>query len=334
MERTRIEGFPPPPGIINSLKAGFDAIAAHIYAIFLPLLLNLFFWLGPRLRMDVLFSSIKANMISMLSASSAPAAEVQRMIDDYERIMEVQTTVNFFWFVRTLPIGISSLTLPEANGTTPLGTPMVLQMDAFTLIVWMFVLTLIGWVGGALYFRSVAHIAMEGSEDSYISLPRSIVQTVLLSITFTIIALVIGLPLIVILSIVLQINQFLANIIVLLLSLASMWLVVPLFFWPHGVFVRKQNFITSIITSIQMARFTLPTSSMFILVVFLLTVGLKYLWVIPPQNSWMTLFGIFGHAFVTTGLLAASFIYYRDMNIWLQKVIERVRAGSAPRQML
>ena len=91
--------------------------------------------------------------------------------------------------------------------------------------------------------------------------------------------------------------------------------------------------MTSIITSIQMARFTLPTSSMFILAVFLLTVGLNYLWAIPPQNSWMTLFGIFGHAFVTTALLAASFIYYRDMNIWLQKVIDRVRAGT-PRQTL
>ena len=137
----------------------------------------------------------------------------------------------------------------------------------------------------------------------------------------------------VIITIVLQLNEFLANILILVLSLASMWLIVPLFFWPHGLFVRKQNFITSIISSIQMARFTLPTSSMFVLAVFLLTVGLNYLWAIPPQNSWMTLFGIFGHAFVTTGLLAASFIYYRDMNIWLQKVIDRVRAGP-PRQML
>jgi hypothetical protein len=174
---------------------------------------------------------------------------------------------------------------------------------------------------------------MEDSEESRVSLFRTLAQTILLSITFTVLTLVIGLPLMLILSIVLQLNEFLANILVLVLSLASMWLIVPLFFWPHGVFVRKQNFITSIITSIQMARFTLPTSSMFILVVFLLTVGLNYLWVIPPQSSWMTLFGIFGHAFVTTGLLAASFIYYRDMNIWLQKVIDRVRAGT-PRQVL
>lgn len=329
MERTRTEGFPPPPGIINSLKAGFDAIAAHIYAIVLPVLLNLFFWLGPRLRMDAFFTSIKAEMISIWQTGGVPATDIDKMIDGYEKILP---GINFFWFVRTFPIGISSLIFPEASGTTPLGNPLALQVSAVSLIGSVFLLTLLGWMGGGLYFRSVARISMTDTEDAPISLLRALVQTVLLSITFTILSLVIGLPLIFIVAVVLQLNEFLANIIVLVLSLASMWLIVPLFFWPHGLFVKKQNFITAIITSIQMARFTLPTSSMFILAVFLLTAGLNYLWAIPPQNSWMTLLGIFGHAFVTTGLLAASFIYYRDMNIWLQKVMDRVRANT-PRPM-
>ena len=327
MERTSTEGFPPPPGIINSLKAGFDAIAAHIYAIILPILLNLFFWLGPRLRMDAFFNSIKADMVNIWRTGGVPAAEIQKMIDSYEKILP---TINFFWLVRTLPIGISSLIFPESTGATPLGNPIALQAGFFSIIGWGFLLTLIGWIGGGLYFRSVASIAMDNNEEVPVGRFRALAQTIMLSITFTVLSLVIGLPIVLILSLVLQLNEFLANILVLVLSLASMWLIVPLFFWPHGVFVKRQNFITSVITSIQMARFTLPTSSMFVLAVFLLTAGLNYLWTIPPQDSWMTLFGIFGHAFVTTGLLAASFIYYRDMNNWLQKVMDRVRA-STPR---
>jgi hypothetical protein len=332
MERTSTEGFPPPPGIINSLKAGFDAIAAHISAILLPILLNLFFWLGPRLRMDAFFNSVKSDVISIWKSGGVPAAEIQTMMDSYEKVLP---TINFFWLARTLPIGISSLIFPEANVTTPLGSPVVLQAGILGLLGWGLLLTLIGWVGGGLYFRSVARIAMAGSEDAPVGILRALAQTILLSVTFTVLFFVIGLPVILILSLVLQLNEFLANILVLVLSLASMWLIVPLFFWPHGVFIKKQNFIASVITSIQMARFTLPTSSMFILAVFLLSAGLNYLWTIPPQDSWMTLFGIFGHAFVTTGLLAASFIYYRDMNNWLQKVMDRVRAaGAPPRQMM
>ena len=90
--------------------------------------------------------------------------------------------------------------------------------------------------------------------------------------------------------------------------------------------------ITSIISSVQMARFTLPTSSMFVLAVFLLSFGLNFLWSIPPENSWMTIVGILGHSFVTTALLAGSFIYYRDMNIWLQSVIEKLRPNTATKQ--
>jgi len=74
-----------------------------------------------------------------------------------------------------------------------------------------------------------------------------------------------------------------------------------------------------------MARFTLPTSSLFVISVVLLTISLNYLWSVPPDDSWMLLVGIAGHAFITTALLAASFVYYRDMNTWLQTVLEQLQ---------
>jgi hypothetical protein len=55
------------------------------------------------------------------------------------------------------------------------------------------------------------------------------------------------------------------------------------------------------------------------------------LWRIPPADSWLTLLGIFGNAFVSTALLAASFIYYRDLNVWVDTVFQWVqnRTNSA-----
>ncbi len=326
MESTQVE-LPPPPGVINSIKAGFDAIAAHITAILLPLLLNLFLWLGPRLRVDTLFSSVKEYMIGVWSAGGIPAEEIQRSIETLEKGIPA---INIFWSLRTFPVGISSLLFSREVTQTPLGDPAIFQVNGFSLTGWIFGLSIIGWIGGGLYFRSVARISAV-DKDELISPLRAVFQTILLSIACTIIFYVIGAPLIILMTFLLQISVFIANIAVLILSLISMWVIVPVFFWPHGVFVKKQNFLLSIISSIQMARFTLPTSSMFVLTVFLLSVGLNYLWSIPPEDSWMTLFGIFGHSFVTTALLAASFIYYRDMNIWLQNVIERLKLNSLKR---
>jgi hypothetical protein len=325
MESTRVENLPPPPGVISSIKAGFDVIAAHITAILLPVMLDLFLWLGPRLRMDVLFNSIKGEVMSLWRAGGITAADITQMMAWYETSIPA---VNLFWFLRTLPIGISSLLLPHGVSQTPLGNPAILQVNAFDLLGWIVLLILAGWVGGGLYFRSVAWLATATENDQPVSASRAITQTILLSILWSILSMMIGVPLFLVLAVLLQLNAFIANIAIIILSLASMWAIVPIFFWPHGVFLKKQNFITSMISSIQMARFTLPTSSMFILTVFLLSLGLNFLWTIPPEDSWMTLVGIFGHAFVTTALLASSFIYYRDMNAWLQKVIERLRSNT------
>lgn len=328
MEVSKIENLPPPPGIISSIKAGFDTIASHITAILLPLLLNLFMWLGPRLKMNALFDSIKNEVVGIWQRGGVPAEDIQRVLDFYEGTIP---HINLFWLLRTLPIGISSLLLPREAVSTPLGNPAMWQVNTLTFPGWILLLIFLGWVGGGLYFRSVAWIAVP-NEESVVQTFRAIVQTILVSIACGIILMAIGMPLILVLVLITQLNSFLANLFVLFLSLGSMWIIVPLFFWPHGVFVKKQNFITSILSSIQLTRFTLPTSSMFVLTVFLLSFGLNFLWNIPPEDSWMTLFGIFGHSFVTTALLAGSFIYYRDMNAWLQNVIEKLRPNQAVKQ--
>ena len=329
MEVTRTEKLPPPPGIINSIKAGFETIATHITTILLPLFLNLFLWLGPRLQMDALFNSIKDEVISIWKNSNVSPEDIQRVLAWYEKTIP---SINLFWLLRTIPIGISSLLLPQDASQTPLGDPAILQVSALSLFGWIFLIIFVGWIGGGLYFRSVAWLANANKDDQPMRVSRAIIQTMLLSIVWIVLALAIMVPILFVLAVLLQFSTIIANLLVLFLSLASMWVIVPLFFWPHGIFLNHQNFFTSMLSSVQMARYTLPTSSMFVLTVFLLTFGLNFLWSIPPQDSWMTLLGIFGHSFVTTALLAGSFIYYRDMNIWLQGVLEKFRSTAIAKQ--
>jgi hypothetical protein len=199
------------------------------------------------------------------------------------------------------------------------------------LIGWIFLLTLLGWIGGGLYFRAVSWLALANTDAQPLSIFRAIVQTILVSILWGFLSVFIGVPIFLILAVVLQFNAFIANLLVLFLSLASMWVIVPLFFWSHGVFVKQQNAFTSMLTSLRMVRFSLPTSSLFVLTMFLLSFGLNFLWNIPPEDSWMTLVGILGHSFVATALLASSFVYYRDMNIWLQDMLERLKLSQIKR---
>jgi hypothetical protein len=335
MDTQKLESLPPPPGVIGSLRAGFDAVSSHVILILLPLALDVFLWLGPRLSVGKLYNSFLADWLAFSQKAGFPVLDGQALNDR----VELLGRVNFLNWVRTLPIGIPSLfsgVLPDSlPAQTPLGVQQVIQVPSlFGMLGWILILTLVGWIGGGLYFRLVSGATL-GEGEADVSPFRAIAQTFLLSLIWLVSLIIVSIPILLVLTFLTAISPALANGVVLVLLVLSFWLIVPLFFTPHGIFVQKQNAFFSVLSSLKMARFTLPTSSMFVFSVFILSTGLNYLWSVPSSGSWMALVGIAGHAFITTALLSASFVYYRDMNVWLQVVLEQFQQKkSVPTQQV
>ena len=328
----KIETLPPPPGVVGSLRAGFDAIASNLTVILLPLALDLFLWLGPRLHIDWLFQPIFDEMSRYARFSGIPAADVKTLQENSALVLEQLQQYNLLTALRTFPIGIFSLMSGKIAGETPFGSPSVIQVDSlFTFLGWIVLLTLVGWVSGGLFFRWVSMV-VDSSDSAEFRFGQSIIQTVLLSMLYIMLAIMIGIPLVVVLALVIAASPSFGQGLLLILGLLSIWLIVPVFFTPHGIFMRQQNAFSSIYTSLRMARYTLPTSSLFVLSVLLIAYGLNFLWNIPSSDSWMALVGIAGHAFITTSLLAASFIYYHDMQVWLQTVLEKLKTNLPTQQ--
>lgn len=325
--RAQTETLPPPPGIIGSLRTGFDTISVHITAIVMPLALDLLLWLGPHLSVDRLSQPVLENFGVMAASNGFGTADIGDGLDFYKELFR---QFNLLGLLRTFPIGVFSLMSGKLPTQSPLGSPIVVQVDTLDhMLGLMLLLTLVGWVLGALYFRWVAAIVMT---DASTAAGYALVQTLLYSLIWSLLSWTIGLPVFLFFYLIFAISPLLGEAVLLLLGFLSMWLIVPIFFSPHGMFVRKQNALASILSSFQMARFTLPTSSLFVLAVFLIGIGLNLLWSIPASDSWLALVGILGHAFITTALLASSFVYYHDMTIWLQTVLARMRAHIPTQQ--
>ncbi|HEY5729922.1 MAG TPA: hypothetical protein VIS72_07710 [Anaerolineales bacterium] len=325
MDVQKLETLPPPPGVFGSLKAGFDVVSNRVVLILLPLGLDLLLWLGPRLSVDELLSPY-FRLVFEQARRGVAEADLDRFIQTQSLITEWLQDFNLLSLLSKLqlfPIGISSLssqTLPVEN---PLGLSSVVIVSSIWILLGLsLVLVPLGWVCGGVYFYQVAGSIL-GEEEMGISFSNAIFQTVLLSVIWLVGLMVLFIPLMLMLGLFALINPVLANIAVLVIVFLSFWLIVPLFFTPHGIFVRRQNAFYSIYSSLQMIRFSLPTSGMFVLSWFLLSRGLDVLWSVPKNGSWLTLVGFAGHAFITTVLLAASFIYYRDMTDWLKNVYDR-----------
>lgn len=322
MQSSEKPKFPAPPGLVASLTAGFDAVANHVAVIILPILLDLLLWLGPHVYLKDLMQPVLAEM------SSVPLPATSGLPD--------ATTLQQFWnsflgqfnllsFLRTYPVGVTSLMAVSMPIKTPLGLPVGLEISSLSgLLAASAALLVIGLVAGSLFLQQIARIT--SPVDLNQPSTRSWVQAVLVSLIWMLVFMLVIPPLLLLFTFLALISPSLAQIGTIIILLLAVWVLAPIFFSPHGVFVFGQNAPASIMQSVRMMRFSLPTSGLFLVVSLLISEGLNYLWRMPPDNSWLTLIGIAGHAFISTALLAASFFYYRNINVWLKAVLEQVSA--------
>ena len=324
----KLEALPPPPGVISSLQAGFNVVSSRMVLILLPLVFDVFLWLGPRVSMGKLAGEVFQNWLKLSAQYGAPAQDLALISTNIPQITDNFTKLNILSRIWTFPIGVPilMLNLPDTLPlNTPLGVQTMIQVPSFLILSGLLIgLTVLGWIGGGLYFRLVAQASL-GESDSGISLLRAWMQTALLSVIWFVSYMIAIPPLMIVLLLLGAISPVVSQVVVFVLLLFAFWLVVPLFFTPHGIFIRRQNAFVSIMNSLRMSRFTLPTSGVFVMITFLLYIGLNYLWSVPSNDSWLMLIGIAGHAFISTMLLSASFVYYRDMTNWLQVVRERLQ---------
>ncbi len=325
------EKISPPPGVISSLKSGFDITANNIGIIFFPVLLDIFLWFGPHLRMENLLRALLTQFDVLARENLVPVAEIQRIQESLGELASLG--INLFSILRTFPIGVSSLMNHVFPSLTPLGEPISYQVEsAFSFFLWTSGLTLTGWLLGSLYFAWVAKVSLQGKEQNLLWAGKAVFQATLLAVVWSIILIMLGVPLLLIFSIFMQINASLAQVALIFLAFFAMWVIVPFFFSAHGIFAKKENLIRSMLSSFHLSRFTLPTSSFFVISILILSQGFNILWLTPSDSSWMLLVSVLGHAFITTSALAASFIYYRDMNSWLEVLLEKINSKATSAQ--
>jgi hypothetical protein len=152
------------------------------------------------------------------------------------------------------------------------------------------------------------------------TLGSKIIQTAAITGIFFLAVIVLGIPLLCLLSMTAFFLPSLGSFPLLIIGSLLVWLLLPLVFSPHGIFFGELKAIRSIVLSLRFVRRIMTPVSMFLIIIILLSFGLDSLWATPPTNSWMLLIGIFGHGFISSGLLAATFVFYRDGLKWFDEI--------------
>ena len=125
----QIEEKNAPPRIIPSLVEGFNAIAGRVYLILFPVLLDLFLWFGPLVRVKKLLlpALTRATELSAGAYGEGAEAIIQQSNTLWTEMLE---GFNLFFALRTYPVGTPSLMVSQEKATNPLGSPLILEMSS------------------------------------------------------------------------------------------------------------------------------------------------------------------------------------------------------------
>jgi hypothetical protein len=294
----------PLPSIWATIAAGFDVTAKHFWLILIPVLLDSFLWLGPRLSVRLLVE----RMVVFWQQESAAVSGL-----NVDALLALAPRTNLLTSLSVPIIGVPALMVGLTPEKTPLPTTLI-ELDSAGLMVGLFVLfSGLGLMLTAVYMTLTASVVRQMPlRQALDKLATNWLKLMGLVITLLIFAIMVYIPVVIVGVLAALISQGLASVVLLAGPVLILWLVVYLVFAPHGIFVNGRPLGRAMIESLQMMRYFLLSAVTLLLFVILIGRSVDWLLLLADDGSWLTWAGIWGHAFVSTALLAATFIFYRD----------------------
>ena len=295
----------PIPGVIATLMAGFDLVTRHLWLIILPLILDIFFWLGPRLSIETL----------ALEAAEVLQRE-ESLVELSEQLIELSTQINLFTALSVPLIGVPAL----MNGPVPEDTPISPATHqiggAFEWLGIFLAFSLIGLVFSVLYLSLISKSIRDKDgwrKVGILHLAKLIVQSTYrlagLSLIFIFSLIIIMLPL---MPVAIMLSFISSNLFAFVLLIGFALVATYFCLAVPGIIYRGKSLLPAILQSFKVVhKNLLPTISMLVALV-LIGNGINLLWHMADDGSWITLVSIIGHAFIGTALVATFFLYYRN----------------------
>ncbi len=305
-----------PLGILAALQAGFDAVTRTPQVMLMPVLLDGFLWLGPRLSAYPLIK----NMVTLMSQwLVTPDETLQRQwLQSLALLEQAGQQFNLFAWLSPLLLGVPSLMAGNGGDKRPWPQPPpVWEVKNILVYLGLFgLLSLVGLGMSAVYWSQIADVTRTrapngvGPEHRWAHVWHIWIGLVELVGLFILIALVLGLPLLMVSAFVGVFSPLLAQFLLLMGLTLVMWVMFYLAFVVHGLALRHSPFLEAVQISLAIMRWQFLPAMGLIGLSLLIYLGLGVVWNMAESDSWLKAGAIMGHAFTASGVLCATAFFY------------------------
>lgn len=306
-----------PLGTLACITTGFEVVARNPQLIVMPLLLDLFLWLGPRLSIAPVVERVRtfSQQWMVADASIPQAAEGYTLMR--QGLDKISEGFNLFSMLQPAPLlGVPVLSPLRMTAETPLGQQPAVELSApIGIALLVVVLSLAGLFLSALYLRGVGRTVADETDAPVPGPARfavlwwALIKLVLLLFSGLFIA---STALAFVATIVGLISMPLAGLILTLASSMGLFIVIHLLFTIPGIVQLRRGVLRAMQESLILTRSDFLSILLLLGLIFIISQGLNVVWTLPASDTWSSLIGLAGHAFVSTALTSALFVFYQE----------------------
>jgi len=294
-------------GVIDTLSAGYTTVNRCPWIIAVPVLLDLFFWLGHHLSLAPLVQDLLVRMQDTAGRSD----DLLLAYPEYwESLGRAGEQYNLFSL-----LAIHFPGLPSLMSTREGLGPKIALSDPWAALGLSVLLPVLGVLLASIYYVAISRQvkgAAEGVGELWGRVWKSWGRFLGFMFLAAGIGLLFGLPLLVLVFVVASINSSVLGIVASLVWLAFLWIGFYLFFVAAAMVISDVGPIQAVRNSVAVIRFNPGSALGLVALIWLIQLGMPIVWDAIAQNAVGTVAGVLGNAYIATGLTAASMIYYRD----------------------
>ena len=310
----------PPTGVIETLSAGFTAVNRQLWVLLLPVLLDLFLWLGPHVSYSPLVGPVVVNatdwtrQVALGPRRASRGADVLNAFDETRQWLIARSDeVNGFEALTWGPLALPSVaTLPSASDDLAFVSGWA---DGLALLGASLALGILlgGWFYAGLAAASTG--ARGGPLEAGRGAPRAVLDVLGLVAVLVLTGLLLGVPVLLLIGFTAVVSPPVAVLGSLLLFAGGLFATVHLFFAVDAVFISRAGPLAAIQRSVGLVRRQLWPSVALILLTWLILAGMGRVWDLLAnglQSPYGVGLAIIGNAYIASGLIAAGMIFYLE----------------------
>jgi hypothetical protein len=309
-----------PTGVIETLSAGYAAVNRQPWVLLLPILLNVFLWLGPHVSYSPLVGPAVTGAeewtrrLALGEQRSVPEAQSisgPELDQARQWLIARSDDINGFEALVWSPLGVPNL--PSLSTTSDDIAFVDGWGDGVALLG---ACVALGLLVGAWFYSGLA-VASQNDPGGLLAagrrVPRGVLDVIGLVAILVGVSLLLGLPVLLLIGFTALISPPVAILGSLLLVAGLLFATIHLFFSVSAIFVSSAGPLLAIQRSVGLVRRHLWPSIALILLTWLILAGMGRVWDLLASyipSPFGVFLGILGNAYVASGLIAAGMIFY------------------------